>query len=78
MATSTKSHKVNTQAVHRWLCTQRRLAIEKGVHVFKLAVGGKCTTEQAIRFLGNCPEVVYATRQTSSGVEFIVSRPKSA
>lgn len=77
MATS-KSCKVNTRAVHQWLCTQRRLAIEKGVHVFKLAVTGKCTVEQAIRFLGNCPEIVYATRQTPSGVEFIVSRPKTA
>jgi hypothetical protein len=78
MATVKRSPKLRTQAVQRWLCTQRRMAIESGVHVVTLSVYGKCSLQDALTFFGNCPELAHTVRTMSGGWQIVLSTVKSA
>lgn len=80
MVTSSKrSPKLHTNAVRQWLCTQRRLAVENGVHVFGLNTHGKCSLQDALSFFGNCPELVNTVRPMSgASYQIVLSTVKSA
>jgi len=76
--TTKSSPKVRTNAVHRWLCQQRRIAVERGVHTFTLRKGGKCSVDMAREFFRKCPEIAFTIQAFGDGCQFILSRPKMA
>jgi hypothetical protein len=40
-----------------FLCTQRRLCIDRGFHTFSLRFNGKIDADQAFQFFSACPEL---------------------
>ena len=74
MVTSVKrSPKLRTNAVRQWLCTARRLAVERGVHVVMVRTGGKCSIQDALAFFGNCPELANNVQIVKGGHQIILS-----